>query len=151
MLRAGESLSSLAAAPPVLAAHPYAPILVLLLAIVGLVCIIMVVTQVVGPRCHGPHKDATYEAGMATIGDTRRRFSVRFYIVAMLLVLFGVEVLFLWPWAVVFHDVADKDRTLTTTAGDFDAMFLLVSMGVFVGLLVVGFVYEWGKGAFKST
>jgi NADH-quinone oxidoreductase subunit A len=135
------------AAAPVLAVHPYASILVLILGICGIVALIMVLTHVLGPRRRGPVKDSTYEAGMPTIGDARRRFNVRFYLVAMLFLLFDVEVIFLWPWAVVFHESA-------TGSGDAaaalpGATFLLISMAIFVALLVVGFIYDWGKGVFR--
>lgn len=137
----------LAGSSPMIAAHPYAPILVLIFSIVGMVAVIMVLTHVVGPRRRGPEKDATYEAGMPVIGDARRRFNVRFYLVAMLFLLFDVEVVFLWPWAVVFHESATGSGQ--AASGLPGPTFLLVSMGVFVGLLVIGFIYDWGKGIFR--
>jgi NADH-quinone oxidoreductase subunit A len=135
--------------PGPLATSEYAPVLILILLIVGLVGLILALTHIMGPRRHGPTKDETYEAGMPVIGDARRRFNVRFYIVAMLFLLFDVEVVFLWPWALVFHDVATGGNVLSAGHQLIDATFLLGAMGFFVGLLLVGFAYELGKGAFK--
>lgn len=136
---------------PIVAAHPYAPILVLLLVIMAIVCLIMGLTHVLGPKRRGPTKSATYEAGMSPVGDARLRFNVRFYIVAVLFLLFDVEVVFLWPWAVVFYEAAMTGQPVEMAGEMFDKTFLLLSMGVFFALLVIGFVYEWGKGAFKWT
>ncbi len=91
-------------------------------------------------------KDDTYESGMEPIGDARRRFKVQFYIVAMLFLLFDVEVVFLWPWAPLFHDAAVGGQV---PAGGFDATFLLVEMAVFLAVLAVGYVYAWRKGVFQ--
>ena len=136
-------------ATPALASHPYGPILVLILLIIALVGVIMLLTVLIGPRRHGPVKDDTYEAGMAPIGDARARFNVRFYVIAMMFLLFDVEIVFLWPWAVVFHDVAVKDVKLATAAGTVSPGYLLGAMAMFFLILVLGFIYDWGKGAFR--
>jgi NADH-quinone oxidoreductase subunit A len=132
-----------------LAAHPYAPILVLILVIVGIVGAILVLTHVIGPKRHGRVKDDTYEAGMAPIGDARRRFNVRFYLVAMIFLLFDVEVVFLWPWATIFYDAAVHGREIVTPSGSFGKTFLLVHMAIFTGLLLIGYIYDWRKGLFR--
>jgi NADH-quinone oxidoreductase subunit A len=133
----------------VLAAHPYAPILVLILVVMGIVALIMVLTHVIGPRRHGRVKDETYEAGMAPVGDARRRFNVRFYLVAMIFLLFDVEVIFLWPWAPIFYDAAVNGRDVVTAAGSFGKTFLLVQMAIFTGLLLIGYLYDLRKGLFR--
>ena len=130
------------------AGHPYAPILVLLLGVMALVVVIMALTHTIGPRRHGQVKDDTYEAGMPPIGDARQRFGVRFYLVAVMFLLFDVEIVFLWPWAMVFHDATVDGRGLGPT---YDQTFLFVAMAVFFALLVVGYVYDWGKGVFRWT
>jgi len=131
---------------PVAAVQAYAPILVLILAVMGLVTVILILAHVVGPGRHGWVKDSTYEAGMQPIGDARRRFKVQFYIVAMLFLLFDVEVVFLWPWAPLFHAAAVGGQPI---AGGYDKTFLLVEMAVFLGILLVGYVYAWRKGVFQ--
>ncbi len=130
----------------VLAMNPYAPVLVLILTVMGLVTIILILAHPLGPRRHGRVKDGTYESGVQPIGDARRRFKVQFYIVAMLFLLFDVEVVFLWPWAPLFHEAAVGGRPV---AEGFDKTFLLVEMAVFVGILLVGYVYAWRKGVFQ--
>ncbi|MES2477314.1 MAG: NADH-quinone oxidoreductase subunit A [Verrucomicrobiota bacterium] len=80
-------------------------------------------------------KDSAYECGMLPIGDGAPRFSVKFYLVAMLFVIFDIEVVFMYPWAVQFRDLVAKDATA------------LVSMAGFAGILVFAYVYALKKGA----
>jgi NADH-quinone oxidoreductase subunit A len=135
----------------ILASHAYSPVLILLLGLIGIVFLIMVLTHKIGAGRHGPRKDTPYEAGMPVHGDTKRRFRARFYVLALLFLLFDVEVVLLWPWAVAYHRAATAGES--TTVGDtaVGAGFLLAAMMVFVALLVVGLVYEWGRGALKSS
>jgi NADH-quinone oxidoreductase subunit A len=94
------------------------------------------------PKRSGPEKDDTYEAGMEAVGDARGRFNVRFYLVAVLFLLFDVELVFLYPWALAFLDARD--------AGDAALVgFLFVEMAIFFGLLLIGFAYDWGKGILR--
>jgi NADH-quinone oxidoreductase subunit A len=138
------------AGAPMLAAHPYAPILVLILVVMGMVTAILILAHALGPKRRGPVKDSTYESGMPPIGDARRRFNVRFYIVAMLFLLFDVEVAFMWPWAPLFHDAAmNPDPTMVRLG--YDKTFLLVEMAVFLAILLVGYIYAWRKGVFRWT
>lgn len=112
--------------------------------------VILAAAHLIGPRRHGQIKESTYESGMPVIGDARRRFNVRFYEVAMLFLLFDVEVVFLWPWAKVFYRVAMADAAgMTVAPGEVTKGFLAAAMLVFGGILLVGFVYEWRKGVFK--
>jgi NADH-quinone oxidoreductase subunit A len=139
------------AADGMLASHPYAPVLVLLLVIIGMVIVIMALSQAIGTKRHGPRKDAPYEAGMPTVGDARGRFHVRFYIVALLFLLFDVEVVLLWPWAVAFHHSATTGEPIKMGDATFGKTFLLIGAGVFFVLLVVGLIYEWGRKALRWT
>lgn len=139
------------ASHPILAAHPYAPILALILFAIGMVAVILVLTHIVGPKRHGTVKDSIYEAGMPIIGDARRRFNVKFYIVAMLFLLFDVEVVFLWPWAPLFHEAAVSPQNSVLVAAGFDKTFLLVEMVIFMAILLVGYVYAWRKGVFRLS
>ena len=79
-------------------------------------------------------KNAPYECGFETFGDARMKFDVRYYLVAILFIIFDLEIAFLFPWAVVLEDLG---------------MVGFVAMLVFLGILVVGFIYEWKKGALE--
>jgi NADH-quinone oxidoreductase subunit A len=121
------------------------PVLILLIMAVGFAVTNIIVSLWVGPKKTGPGKEATYESGMVPIGDTRRRFNVRFYVVAMIFLVFDVEIVFFYPWAVLFpHQVVAKANAATNLA-----LPMLVSMGVFVLILLVAYVYAWGKGVFR--
>lgn len=135
-----------------LAAHPYASILVVILTVMGLVAGMLVVSFLVGPKRRGPVKDDTYEAGMPTIGDARHRFNVKFYVVAMMFLLFDVEIVLLWPWVLLLYDVAvpgSAHAVASPAASGLDHATLFGAVAVFFLLLVVGYVYDWGKGVFR--
>lgn len=121
-------------------------ILLVLVTAVGM----LVVAHGIGPKRRGPVKDSPYESGMPVLTDARRRFNIRFYIVAMLFMLFDVEVVFLWPWALLYHKAATTGATVTLDSGEvFGKGFLLAGMGIFFALLLFGLIYEWKKGAFE--
>jgi len=110
---------------------------VLLVAVAaGMAAFLLVLTHVLG-RAYRSKTDVTpYECGMTPyVRVERQRFSIHFYLVAMLFILFDIEVAFLWPWAVTFKDFAA------------DKLFVLSEMFVFLGILVVGFIYVWKRGA----
>jgi len=132
-----------------LAAHPYAPILVLILTVMGLVVAILAASYLIGPKRRGTVKDDTYEAGMPSIGDARRRFNVRFYIVAMMFLLFDVEIVLLWPWVLVFYDVASGSGVVREPPVGLPPAAFFGSIAFFFLILVVGYVYDWGKGVFR--
>lgn len=92
----------------------------------------------IGPRRTGAIKETTYESGMTPIADTRKRFNARFYIVAMIFVVFDVEIVFFYPWATLFPRAAEALQGL-----------LLAEMAVFILILLVAYVYAWGKGVFS--
>ncbi len=130
--------------------EPYRAIAAVIGAVILLGGIILILAHTIGPKRKGPVKDATYESGMPAIGDARQRFNVRFYIVAMLFLLFDVEVVFLWPWARVFADVAGGGPSLSLGGGAVaDKTFLAMEMVVFMAILLVGYVYAWRKGVFE--
>lgn len=130
--------------------EPYAAIL-FVIALVGVIAAVMLaLAHLVMPARKGPVKDSTYESGMPAIGDARGRFNIRFYIVAMLFLLFDVEVVFLWPWAKVFHQAATNDTSISSPGGpSLGAGAMLVVMGVFFFFLLIGYAYEWRKDAFE--
>ena len=131
--------------------EPYAAIGAVILLVTLIAGLMLVAAHVIGPkRRHGDIKDSPYESGMPPIVDTHRRFNIRFYIVAMLFLLFDVEVIFLWPWAQVFHRAATTGIAIPLeNGGQVGKGFLLVGMAMFFSLLVFGLLYEWKKGAFR--
>ncbi len=133
-------------------AASYAPIgLLLLLTIVSAVGIVLL-SHFVNPRRKGPVKDSPYESGMPVIGDARRRVNVKIYIVAMLFLLFDVEIVFLWPWAPLFYKAAtnpDDPAVVTMIEQGFGKGFLLAEVGHFLASLLVGYLYAWRKGVFR--
>jgi NADH-quinone oxidoreductase subunit A len=112
----------------------YLPILIFLVVAAGLGAVLIVLGFLLGPRRPNAEKLAPYECGFEAFEDSRMKFDVRYYLVAILFILFDLEIAFLFPWAVSLD-----------TIGHFG----IASMLVFVGLLVVGFVYEWKKGALE--
>lgn len=119
----------------------YGPIAVLIGLTVLVGAVILLITHTLPKAQRKGHlKDDTYEAGMETIGDARRRFNVKFYLVAVMFLIFDVELVFLYPWAVAFID-AKSGGTLAPQAA-----FLFWVMFIFFTILTLGFLYEWGKG-----
>jgi NADH-quinone oxidoreductase subunit A len=106
------------------------------------------VSSLIGPSKSGRVKEMPYESGMDPIHDARRRFDVRFYLVAIAFLVFDVELLFLYPWAVASRNVEGIDRAVTNgwVAG---RGLVFVEVVSFVLLLAVGYVYAWRKGVFR--
>jgi NADH-quinone oxidoreductase subunit A len=112
----------------------YYPILFFLL-IAGVVAVVMVGgSRLAAPQRPYPEKLSAYECGFEAFDDARRRFDVRFYLVAILFIIFDLEVAFLFPWAITLGDIG---------------MFGFLSMLGFLAVLTVGFIYEWNKGALE--
>ncbi len=109
---------------------------ILLFLILGaVVAIIMVLfSAILGPRRHNPYKDEPYESGLPTQGPTWYSFDVKYYIFALLFLLFDLECVFMYPWAVYFKQLGS---------------FGLVEMFIFMFILLVGFIYVWKKGALE--
>jgi len=112
----------------------YLPIFIFLVIAVGFALFTLFASALIGKRKVTPQKMLPYECGMDPIGEARKPFSVKFYIIAMLFILFDIEAVFLYPWAVIFQDLK---------------IFGLVEMAVFVAILLVGFIYVWKKGALE--
>ena len=108
---------------------------IVLMIVLGLLFAVpsVLVSYVLGPKKPTPEKLAPYECGMPPVGDARERQSVKFYLVAMIFLLFDIEVAFLYPWAIAFRDLGVV------------GFWQLVT---FFGLLVTGYIYVWRKGAF---
>lgn len=109
--------------------------ILIMLGLSAFIAIVMVgASHILGNKTYRKVKLATYECGMTTQGPTRRRMTIRYYIVAMLFLVFDIEVLFLYPWAVITKSLK---------------MFGFVEMLVFVIILFVGYLYVWKKGALE--
>ncbi len=113
-------------------AEQYFPVLVQALLAMAVAAGLITVSYLLGKRVRNRVKDMPYESGMVPTGDARHRFSVKFYLVAMLFILFDIEAIFLYPWAVVYRELK---------------MFAFVEMLVFVVPILAGFFYIWKKGA----
>ena len=119
------------------------PVVLLIIIGVGFAVGNVILSVVIGPSRTGPGKELTYESGMVPIGDTRKRFNVRFYIVAMIFLVFDVEIIFFYPWATIFGDaVAHPEWGIS-------GGLLLVELLIFVAILLLAYVYAWGKGVFQ--
>jgi len=115
-------------------ARAYFPVLMLLgFVVMNAVAMIAISTLTIRAR-PTPVKQQAYESGVPALGDARERFSVRFYLVAILFIIFDLEVAFLFPWAAALGDIG---------------AFGFWSMVLFLGVLTVGFIYEWMKGALE--
>ena len=116
---------------------------VLMLIIIGIVFVVGALSMsiLIGPSRTGPGKESTYESGMTPVGDSRKRFNVRFYVVAMIFLVFDVDIIFFYPLCSIFRQTAMADHAL--------AGALLVDIIVFVAILVVAYLYAWGKGVFR--
>ena len=110
----------------------YLPIILFLVIAFGLSCAFVIINLILSPKHPDPEKLSAYECGFEPFEDSRMQFDIRYYLVAILFILFDLEIAFLFPWAVVFKDLE---------------FFGFVSMMIFLGILVVGFIYEWAKGA----
>ncbi|MGI9102117.1 MAG: NADH-quinone oxidoreductase subunit A [Terriglobales bacterium] len=109
----------------------YLPLLIHLAVALALAGGIVVLSTLIGKHRYNRVKMSPYECGMTPMGDARERFSVKFYLVAMLFILFDVEAVFLYPWAVVFRELK---------------MFGFWEMLVYIGIVMVGLMYVWNKG-----
>jgi NADH-quinone oxidoreductase subunit A len=110
----------------------YLPILLFIVVGLAFGCVPILLGWALGPNRPDPEKLSPYECGFEAFEDARMKFDVRYYLVAILFIIFDLEIAFLFPWAVVLNEIG---------------WFGFVSMMVFLAILVVGFVYEWAKGA----
>ena len=113
----------------------YFPIIIVFLVAAGFAFVSLIATHFFGPRVPNAVKMMPYESGVDQVGDTRIRFSIRFFLIALLFIIFDIEIVFLYPWAVVFKDFL--------SAGPF----IFFEMVVFLAILAFGFVYVWRNGA----
>ena len=112
----------------------YLPVLLFLIVAAGIGVVLLLVGWFLAPRKPDSENLSPYECGFEAFEDARMKFDVRYYLVAILFILFDLEIAFLFPWAVVLQDIG---------------WFGFIAMMVFLGILVVGFAYEWKKGALE--
>lgn len=118
----------------------YVPVLLLIMMAVGFAAINIVATLVIGPQRTGTVKSMTYESGMNPFGSARKKFNVRFYIIAMTFLVFDVEVIFLYPWAATFSNIDPR----TPEGGMF-----LGRVFFFMATTVIAYIYGYRKGVFR--
>ncbi|MBT8435651.1 MAG: NADH-quinone oxidoreductase subunit A [Gammaproteobacteria bacterium] len=112
----------------------YLPILIFMCITLVMGSVFIILGKLLGPSRPDAEKNSPYECGFEAFEDSRMKFDVRYYLVAILFIIFDLEIAFLFPWAIVLDQVGT---------------FGLVSMAVFLSVLVVGFIYEWKKGALE--
>ncbi len=110
----------------------YLPVFLFILVGIAVGIVPLLLGYVLGPNRPDPEKNSPYECGFEAFEDARMKFDVRYYLVAILFILFDLEIAFLFPWAVAFHDVG---------------LVGFLAVVLFLAILVVGFAYEWKKGA----
>ena len=122
--------------------QPYIPILILIAFVVANAILMLGLSHVLSTYRRTPTKIAPYESGMPILGDARERFSVKFYLVAMLFIIFDIEVVFMVPWAVAFFQARQHQVPLSPG-------LVILDMVVFMLILAVGYVYAWKRGALQ--
>jgi len=112
----------------------YLPIVAFLIVAILFPVVVIALSSIFGTRKPTPEKVMPYECGVDPIGSARSRFPVKFYIIAVLFIIFDIEAVFLYPWAVIFKDLG---------------MFGFIEMGIFIVILFVGLIYAWKRGALE--
>ncbi len=112
----------------------YIPILILLLVVIGFAVSNVIISALLGRQKPSVEKLSPYECGVEPVGTARERFSVKFYLIAMMFVVFDIEVVFLYPWAVVFKSLK---------------LFGLIEMAIFIIILLICYAYIWKRGGFE--
>lgn len=116
----------------------YFPVLLFILVGLGFGCVPIIMGRVVAPHRPDGEKLSPFECGFVPFEDSRMKFDVRYYLIAIIFILFDLEIAFLFPWATIFKEIVGTPEM---------KMFGFVEMFVFIGILLVGYVYAWAKGA----
>lgn len=112
----------------------YLPVLIFMLVTLVMGSVFIILGKLLGPSRPDAEKNSPYECGFEAFEDCRMKFDVRYYLIAILFIIFDLEIAFLFPWAVVLDEIG--------TSG-------LLAMAIFLGVLVIGFIYEWKRGALE--
>lgn len=118
----------------------YIPVAIVLVMALIFVAANLLMSHMIGPKAEGSTKAIAYESGMNPIGSTRKRFNVRFYIMAMTFLVFDVEIIFLYPWAVTYTQLEP---------GSGEATLFLARILFFIATSIVAYIYAWKKGVFR--
>lgn len=118
----------------------YLPIGIVFVMAIIFAIVNIVASQLLGPRADGVSKGMPYESGMDPIGSARKKFNIRFYVLAMTFLVFDVEIIFLYPWAVTFSQLEPRSP---------EALLFLGRILFFIGTSVVAYIYAWRKGVFR--
>ncbi len=116
----------------------YFPVLVFILVGLAFGCVPLILGRLIGPHRPDAEKLSAFECGFEPFEDARVKFDVRYYLIAILFILFDLEIAFLFPWATIFKEIVANEAVKT---------FGFFEMLVFIGILVVGYIYAWAKGA----
>lgn len=112
----------------------YIPIFILLAVVTAFGVLVVTLSRLVGKRQDSSEKLMAYECGNVPLGDAHGRFPIKFYLIAMLFIVFDIEAMFLYPWAIIYRSLK---------------LFGLIEMVVFIAILFIGFLYVWKKGALE--
>jgi NADH-quinone oxidoreductase subunit A len=125
---------------------PFPPLFIYAVVLLGFVATNLVLARFAGPKKKSAVKEMPYESGMGPVGDARQAFDVRFYLVAILFLVFDVELLFLYPWAVsAYGGTGGSDPSIPAELSDT----VYVLMLVFMATLAIAYIYAWRKGVFR--
>ena len=116
----------------------YFPVLVFIFVALIFGCVPIIVGRLVGPHRPDPEKLSAFECGFEAFEDARMKFDVRYYLIAIIFILFDLEIAFLFPWATIFKEIVNTESV---------KLFGFIEMLIFIAILVVGYVYAWAKGA----
>jgi NADH-quinone oxidoreductase subunit A len=116
----------------------YFPVLVFIFVALIFGCVPIIVGRLVGPHRPDPEKLSAFECGFEAFEDARMKFDVRYYLIAIIFILFDLEIAFLFPWATIFKEIVNTESV---------KLFGFIEMLVFIAILVVGYVYAWARGA----
>ncbi|MDA0214951.1 MAG: NADH-quinone oxidoreductase subunit A [Planctomycetota bacterium] len=118
----------------------YLPVVLVIAMAAGFAILNIVVSSLLGPKVETAVKGLAYESGMDAIGTTKKRFNIRFYVMAMTFLVFDVEIVFLYPWAVSFAQLQPRSP---------EAFLFFARIAFFVGTSVIAYIYAWRKGVFR--
>ncbi|MSR45034.1 MAG: NADH-quinone oxidoreductase subunit A [Phycisphaerales bacterium] len=118
----------------------YLPVVLIIAMAVGFAIVNVAASMLLGPRVESAVKGLAYESGMDAIGTTKKRFNIRFYVMAMTFLVFDVEIVFLYPWAVTFAQLEPQSP---------EAFLFFARIAFFVGTSVIAYIYAWRKGVFR--
>ncbi len=116
----------------------YFPVLVFVIVGLAFGCVPLLLGRLLGPHRPDREKTSAYECGFEAFEEARMQFDIRYYLIAIIFILFDLEIAFLFPWAAIFKEITESPAVRT---------FGFVEMFVFIGILVVGYAYAWAKGA----